>query len=367
MNILYITNHLNIGGITSYVLTLGRGLKSKGHNLYIASSGGELSANFADSGIVYIPIPIRTKKEISPGVFISALKLLKPIRKYKINIIHSNSRTTSVLACLLENLSGVPFISTCHGFFKKRISRRIFPCWGKRVIAVSESVKEHLINDFKVDAKIIDVIHNGIDVEKFKTQNAKGKSELKTELGLWEGPVIGIVARLSDVKGHAYLIKAMREVINEIPQAQLLIVGDGKIKQELVNLTKALGIGKNVIFVPSVDDTIGVLSVMDIFVMPSLKEGLGLSLMEAMAYGLAVIGSDVGGIKTLIQNKENGLLVNPKDTKALAREILDLIRDPQGREKLGENAKIFISRNFSQEKMTGETEAVYLKCIKNEQ
>lgn len=364
MNILYITNHLNIGGITSYVLTLSNGLKKMGHNVYIASGGGELSSKLIDNGIVYIPIPMRTKQEVSPAIFISMLKLLGPIKKYNIDVVHSNSRTTQVLGCLLQKFTGVPHIWTCHGFFKRRFSRKVFPCWGQKIIAISESVKEHLINDFKVEKKKIYVIHNGIDVNRFSGPRTENREPAKKAFGLDNGPVIGIVARLSDVKGHTYLIEAMYAVINKVPQAQLLIVGDGKMRQELINLTKSLGISKSVFFIPSVKDTRDVLSIMDIFVMPSVKEGLGLALMEAMAYGLAVIGSRIGGIRSLIQDGYNGLLINPKDAKDLSKAILELLKDPPRRAILGNNAKSFIGQNFSQEKMAKETERSYLECKK---
>lgn len=335
-----------------------------GHKVYIASSGGELTLKFIDNGITYIPIPIKTKQEVSPKILISMLQLSGVIKKYEIDIVHSNSRTTQVLGCLLERFYGVPHISTCHGFFKKRFFRKVFPCWGKRVIAISEPVKEHLIRDFKVDEKKIVVIHNGIDLNRFSASGIGHRASIKMNLGLDSGPVVGIVARLSDVKGHVYLIEAMRNVIDYVPEAQLLIVGNGKIRQELINLTQSLKIEKNVIFIPSVNDTRDVLSVMDIFVMPSIKEGLGLALMEAMASGLAVIGSDVGGIKTLIQDGHNGLLTSPKDPLALSKVILELLKDSQKRETLGDNAKVFISRNFSQEKMEEETQGVYSECIR---
>jgi len=277
--------------------------------------------------------------------------------------VHSNSRTTQVLGCLLQKYTKVSHISTCHGFFKKRFFRKVFPCWGQRTIAISEQVKEHLINDFKVDANKIDVIHNGIDVDRFREARTENREPAKKKLGLDNGPVIGIVARLSDVKGHTYLIEAIHDIINEVPRAQLLIVGDGKMRQELISLTKSLGISKSVFFIPSVNDTRDVLSIMDVFVMPSVKEGLGLALIEAMAFGLAVIGSDVGGIRSLIQDGYNGLLINPKDTKDLSRAILGLLKDPPKRAILGNNAKSFIGQNFSQEKMAKETERAYLECI----
>jgi len=371
MNILYLTNHLNIGGITSYVLTLGSGLKQRGHNIYVASSGGQLLPQFKDLGIVYLPIPIKTKNEASPKIILSLFKLLNAVKKNNVQIVHSQSRTTQVLGCLLARFSGVKHISTCHGFFKKRFSRKIFPCWGQKVIAISEQVKEHLMNDFGIEEEKIRVSHNGIDVERYATRNTphllrqtgQHATRKRKELGLSDGPAIGIIARLSDVKGHIYLIEAMKIVLNTLPNAQLLIVGEGKMKEELINRVNSLGIQKNIFFIPAVADTRDVLGVMDLFVMPSLKEGLGLALMEAMAQGLAVVGSDVGGIKSLIQDGINGLLVKPADSQDIARAILELLQDTRKRDSLGREAQNFIRKNFSQEKMVTQTEEVYLECL----
>jgi len=364
MNILHIANHLNIGGISSYILTLTVGLKKRGHNIYIASSGGLLVERIKEAGAVYLPIPIKTKKEISPKILASIIKLRRENRRCKFDIIHAHTRTTQVLAASLSKSLGIPYVVTCHGFFRRRILRRVFPCWGNKVIAISQQVKEHLAGDFKVEENKIIVIHNGIDVNRFIVHSSWSKEKRKRELGLTDNPVIGIVARLSDVKGHAHLIKAMRDVLNKFPHAQLLIVGEGKTKDELVKLTNSLGIAKSVFFKPEVFDTREVLSAMDVFVMPSLKEGLGLGLMEAMASGLPVVGSDVGGIKSLINNNNTGLLAHPADSIDLADKISVLLNDETRRSALGAAAQTFILENFSADKMVLETEKVYLECVK---
>jgi len=363
MNILHITNHLDTGGITSYVLTLSRGLKQRGHNIYIASSGGELLTKFEEVGIIYIPIPIKTKKEISPKIIASLCKLSRLIKDNKIDIIHAHSRTTQVLACLLHRLTGATYIFTCHGFFKRRILRRIFPCWPEKVIAISEQVREHLVRDFNLEDNRIAVVHNGIDVDNFRTVDSQQLITNKTKLGLGPGPVIGIIARLSEVKGHRYLIQAMQLVLGQSPQASLLIIGEGKTLKSLTDLASSLGISKSVFFIPQASDTQAALSAMDIFVMPSLQEGLGLALMEAMASGLAVIGSNVGGIKTLIQDGYNGLLVEPADAQGLARAISILLSDRLKRLDLGAHAQDFMRKNFSLSKMVMETEKEYLLCL----
>lgn len=362
MNILHITNQLDVGGITSYVLTLSSGLKKKGHNVFVASSGGELLPKFSERGIVFIPIPINTKSEISPKIFMSLFGLIGLVKRNNIDIVHAHSRTTQVLGCLLGKVRGIPYVSTCHGFFKTRFSRRLLPCWGQKVIAISQQVKTHLVDDFKIEDRRIEVIHNGIDIERF--QGVSQDKRLRGNFGLGDGPVVGIVARLSDVKGHSYLIEAMKPVLEKIPSAQLVIVGEGRMKEELISLAKKLKIEKNVVFMPTVSDTKEVLSAIDVFVMPSLNEGLGLALMEAMSCGLPVVGSNVGGIKSLIQHGINGLLTEPAEVKGLSSAILDLLTDRKKALALGSNAKDFISRNFSQGQMISETERVYLECVK---
>ena len=363
MNILFLANHLNIGGITSYLFTLGRGLKSRGHNIYIACAEGEMLPRFLEEGIIHLSVPLRTKKEISPKIIYSVFKLKGEIRKNGIEIIHSHSRTTQVLGSLLSRATGAHYLSTCHGFFKPRFLRRIFPCWGQQVIAISEQVKGHLIRDFKIDEKLITVIHNGIDIESFQNYAFQNKEKLKRKFGLQGKPVVGIIARLSDVKGHAYLIQAMKMVLEKQPQAQLFIVGEGKEKERLIKLAKGLKIEENVVFHPSVSDTREALSVIDLFVMPSLKEGLGLAIMEAMASGKAVIGSNIGGIKSLIRDDFNGVLVEPANAQALADAISSLLSDEKKLEFFSRNAVNFIRDNFSIGAMIAQTERVYLECI----
>lgn len=361
MNILFIANHLNVGGISSYLFTLAGGLKQRGHNIYLASSGGELAEKFISSGITHISVPLTTKKEASPKIIFSFLKLKRHAKKLNIDLIHSNSRTTQVLGNLLSRALAVPHIFTCHGFFRPKLSRRLFPCWGQAVIAISQEVKEHLIFDFKLDEKRISVINNGIDTAGFGDFTERDK--LRRQLGIDDSPLVGIIARLSDVKGHIYLIRAMQQVVKVNPSSKLLIIGEGKMKGLLVKEADSLGLKDNVLFVPETKGTQGALAAMDVFVMPSLQEGLGLALMEAMAQGLAVIGSRVGGIKTLIRDGVNGLLVEPADAGGLAAAIQRLLGDSFLRRSLGANARQFIIDNFSREKMVDATERVYQRCL----
>lgn len=363
MNILYLTTHINAGGITSYLLSLAKGMVQKGHTVHLASSGGGLSPEFQKLGVNIISIPIRTKSFISPKILISFFILRAYVKRHHIDIIHANNRVTQVLACMLARLCGTPYLSTCHGFFRTRLLRRTFSCWGVRVIAISEPVQGHLIDDFKVKRAQVRLVYSGIDMEMFSEQRATNLLASKQELGLREGFTIGIIARLSDVKGHIYLIQAMQEVVSRFPQAKLLIAGEGRMEKELLALTKALGLLDRVVFLPQVEDVAATLSLLDIFVMPSLNEGLGLGLMEAMAAGVPVIGSAVGGIKDLIRDGYNGLLVEPANVSQLSSAICALLKEEGRRRDMGAHARDFIRQHFSFQKMIDETEGVYRECL----
>lgn len=362
MNVLLITTHLNHGGITSYIKSLAKGLKIKGHNVFIASSGGDCLDLFNKLKIQHFYIPMRTKSEISPKVCISFFKLLPFLKEKKIQIIHSQTRVTQLLGWLLSKFTRISYISTCHGFFKPKFSRKLFGCWGKTVIAISESVKKHLLEDFDVKEDRIRLIYHGIDLNNLQPINHK--SQIREKLGLKRERTIGIIARLSEVKGQRELIYAFKLVREEYPHIQLLIVGEGKIKPQLLDLVSELKIKEDVLFLPPTSDTSEILGAFDVFCSPSLKEGLGLSLMEAMGYGIPAIASKTGGITDLIKDGETGLLVEIQDIKGLALAILRLLRDRRLAEDIRRNAKEFIRENFSSEKMVTQTIEVYKECLR---
>jgi len=363
MNILIITTHLNRGGIASYVLSLAKGLKKKNHNVIVASSGGELVPALKNERIAHVDIDIATKSDLSPKILFSLKKLSRIIKENKIEIIHSQTRVTQVLSFWIQKFFGVPYISTCHGFFKARLHRKIFPCWGNKVIAISQAVQRHLSDDLGVKYENIALIYNGLDMNNFPQYSNEQTADYKRKIGLGDGPVIGNIARLSSVKGQDYLIEAMKVVVGKFPLAQLLFVGDGKIKKNLIKQSQSLNLEKNIFFIPSVDKTSLVLAVMDIFVMSSLAEGLGLSIMEAQAMGLPVIATFVGGIPELIEDNKTGILIPPQDSEILANAITSLLENKLRARQLGENARKSVREKFSISKMVDETEKLYQSVI----
>ncbi len=363
MNILLITTHLNAGGITSYLLILTRGLIREGHSVTIASSGGELEDAFRNEGITLIKLDINTKSELSPRLWKALPKVMRLIKNEGIDIIHSHTRVSQVLGCVAGKLSGRPYIATCHGFFKPRWGRRLLRCWGDRTIAISKAVKEHLISDFKVRPERIAEILTGIELEKFRTVSQQQRIEKRQSFGIKADLLIGMIARLSDVKGQDVIIKAMPEVIKEHPGVKLALIGEGKMEGELRSLVNELKLNGNVMFYPTVGQTVELLHMMDIVVSPSRMEGLGISVMEAQACGVPVVASKVGGLVSLIENEMTGILVEPEDPHQMAQALKRLIIDQNLRSSIGIAARKKAEVQYGAAGMTGKIISLYKELI----
>ncbi len=360
MNILILTTHVNTGGITSYILTLGHSLVKSGHKVWVGSSGGDCVLRLEAAGIQHVKLDIRTKSEVHPKLLLSLPALVKLVQKEKIDIIHAQTRVTQVMGHWLGWITDVKMVTTCHGFFKPRWFRKTFPCWGSAVIAISNPVAQHLNVDFGVSQHQIYLIPNGIDLECFVLTNEERRRAARQGLDIKGGvPTIGIIARLSDVKGIDILIKAMPFILNKIPSAQLMIVGQGPEESNLKKLTQDLILSSKIHFINTTGQTQDILPAFDVFVMPSLMEGLGLSVMEAQACGIPVVASRVGGLFDLIEDGENGHLVEPKDPLGLAQRIVEVLRHPDHAAMLAGRARSNIEKYFSAQLMAGKTLEVY--------
>lgn len=364
MNILHITTHLDKGGIVSYVSSLAIAFQKRGHTVAVASCGGHNEALLTQQGIGVVSIPIRTKSQISPRLLFSYFRLKKYLKENPVDIIHAHTRVTQVLAAFLSKKNSIPFVTTCHGFFKPRWHRKLFPCWGDGVIAISSPVQQHLIADFGVDEKNISLIHSGVDIERLKAVASEEKAALKKEIGIGQYRyIVGSAGRFSTVKGLEYLIRAIPHVIKEEQSIRFLFVGYGKDESRLREIARRLSLENIVFFYRPKRDIACYLDAMDIFVAPSLQEGLGLSILEAQAKQIPVIASDVGGIPDIIDHRVTGLLVKPKDPSALAAAIVRLLREAQLREYLRQNAFHRVSQEFSLGQMVDKTEQLYQTLV----
>ena len=364
MKILLLTTHLDFGGISIYCISLAKALKDRGHDVRIASGGGVLLSELNNYGIQHIQLNIRTKSELSPLLWKSRIRLMETFKEWRPDVMHAQTRVTQVLAWMVYKKTRIPYMSTCHGFFRPHYGRKIFGFWGKKVIAISDAVREHLVNDLKVKKEKVYLINNGIDIKKFDTiVTEKEKKAYKSRIGIKTGPVVGIIARLSPVKGHKYLLMAGKELLKQFPNLEILIIGDGPSKKELVDAVMAYGLGKCTYIEESTIDTRVPLSVMDVFVLPSIQEGLGLSVLEAMAAGVPVVGSNVGGVYSLIKDGQTGFLVPSKDPAALASAIARLLSDKKSALSMASAAREMVKEKFSLEGMAEKVELVYKEAV----
>lgn len=363
MRILLLTSHLNIGGIGVYTVTLANNLLKRGHIVYLASSGGTLDVELS-SDIKRIRVPLNTKSAISPKVFLAVFKLRKFIRDENIQVLHAQTRVAQFAAHLVSWLTSIPYVVTWHGFYRPHFFRRVFPCWGERTIAISRTVFHHLVDVFRRDENRVRLIFNGIDTSKFNNDYSEEEKEaIKRKYGLGKGPIIGIISRLAPEKGHIYLIEGVKELLAKIPDAKLLIVGNGRLEIELKKKVHQFGIDNAVHFFNETLNTKEFLGIMDIFTRPSIEEGFGLGVVEAMLMGLPIVSTDVGGFKSVLNHGRVGILVPPKDSMALKDAFVRILTDSVLAKKFGETAREYAFENFSADRMAQQVEGVYEEVL----
>jgi glycosyltransferase involved in cell wall biosynthesis len=363
MNILLITSHLKIGGIPVYTVTLADYLCRKGHKVFLASGGGELKGGLP-SGVVHIDVPLDTKSVLSPKIWIAALKLRSVIRKERIDIIHAQTRVAHFTAHILSKMTGIPYVVTWHGFYRPHFFRKFLPCWGDRTIAISEAVAKDLREAFGRDNTKIRVVLNGIDRDRFRTEDHETKiREIRARYGLKDAPTVGIVSRLAPEKGHMVLLEAFGRLLKDIPAAQLIIIGDGRIRGGLERRARQLGIERSVFFFGQMLNVAEFLAIMDVFVRPSITEGFGLGVVEAMMMRRPVVASDLSEFRQILDDGKAGLLVRRGDSASLKDALLKLLRDPAFAKALGNAGREYAIRNFSAERVASDIEGIYKEAL----
>jgi len=313
MKILIITKHLNLGGITRHILDLTSGLTSRGISVYIASTGGVLLKEIEAAGAKHIFIPLKTKSILSAEIFKSLRVLKNYFKKEELDLIHTHTRTASVLGYWLSKKLNIPQISTVHGIYKNRLSRKLFPFVGRKAIAVSDQTTHRLTSWLKIPAIKINTIYNGVDCKNFSSYS-QTKEQAREQLGLPEKSfILGNISRLEKIKGQELLIEGLNVLRPKMPELRLLLVGEGSYKRELEAKISSYGLSDHAIFISGVKDIRPALRCMDIFCFTPREEPFGLVLLEAMAMEIAIIASSVSQITQILNNGDCGILIPPLD------------------------------------------------------
>jgi glycosyltransferase involved in cell wall biosynthesis len=234
-----------------------------------------------------------------------------------------------------------------------------------RLIAVSSAIVTKILDEKRSGAPI-SLIRNGVDLVRYAHQEPC--CTLREEYGMApDSPIVGVVARLEPEKGHATLLEAWGAVIEAVPAAWLLVIGEGARRDALEAQARELGIQHRVVFTGRRDDVPAVTAALDVAVLPSYREALGLSILEAMALSRPVVASNVGGIPEMIEDGVTGLLVPPHDPGALAEAIVRLLQDHQLADMLGRAGHDLVHEQFCIERMMAAIEEIYATAAEGRQ
>jgi len=376
----YTKRYHHDGGINvAYNLALN--MAKRGHEINVFTT----SIDFRDTIERYDNITIYrygTNFRIASGNFSFNL-FLKPIR-HKVDILHTHvGNPIADLAgyAYVKRNKNIPFIITYHGdgqegigsfirntsvfFYNKYLLDKVL---SRADIIISPS--EYYIDESRFLGEYRDkivAIPNGINVEDFNIPLSK--EECRRKLGLpLDKDIILFVGSLTPYKGPEVLVKAMQKIAKEVPDTELVFVGSGKMRDELGKLAEKIGIKNNLKFTGFVKERLKPLyyKAADIFVLPSIMstESFGIVNLEAMACGVPIVASEIGGVPDVVKDGENGLLVPPRDPNALADAIIYLLENEDVRRKMGERGKEMV-RDYTWERIAEKTEKVYEAVLKN--
>lgn len=338
IKLLYIITSLGLGGAEKLLLYYLKNLDKGKYSLYVCCFREKPDDLIPEMSEFAQIINLKVKNKFNPIIIVSILKLIREISP---DIIHTHLFQPRIYATIAHIFSKRPVLITQKHSIVNPKKHHIFilfemiSIWmNDKVIAISESVKKSLKKYELISENKIFVLPNCIDYKKFNNKTEREIIQNKKEI------VIGTVGRLEIEKGTKYLLLAMKIILTSFPNARLEIIGDGSQYKELKEFSKKLGISNSVIFFGKFADVIPFYNKMDIFVLPSILEGFGIVLLEAMAAEVPVIATDVDGIKEVVIDGECGILVPPKNPEAIANSVTRLIENPQLTNKIVEKGLI---------------------------
>ena len=351
-------------GGQNQVLVTVLGLRALGHRTaLVAHPSGELRRR-AEEGLDFFPLAPRTEMDLAAAWRLS--RLLKELRP---DVVHAHDPHGVAMAAIALSMSTLPtrprLIASRRVDFHLRgsaLSRwkyRQVDCF----ICASEAIRTMLVGDGVAKRRTV-TVHEGIDLARVK---AAPPAELHQELWLpHDAPIVGNVAALVPHKGQKYLIDAVARLLRDEPDTRVVIAGEGELQAALVQQIRHHHLEKHVILAGFRPDILSLHKAFDVFVLSSVTEGLGTSLLDAMACARPVVATSVGGIPEVVVDGETGFLVPPRDPEALAAAIGRLISDRGLREKMGAAGLERVQNTFSAEHMVRNTLRVYERVVRSD-
>lgn len=362
IKIAQVITRLDKGGAPEIVLYITRGLDPVRFETTLISGltqDAQASPEEINKwGIEYVNIPFLRRQINLIFDVVAFFRLCALFRRKRFDIVHTHTSKAGALGRLAARCAGVPvIIHTPHGhvfygYFRPLMNwllvwvEKFLTYFCDMITTLTDHEKSDLIRYGIAKEDKLAVIYNGVELDKFY-QNTVDIAQKKRELHLsLDGPVICSVSRLEPVKGLFYFLAAARLVCDFRQDSQFLIVGDGSLRQELEKAAKGLGLSKNVIFTGLRQDIPEILKIVDMIVLTSLNEGMGISLLEAQASAKPVVATRVGGVPEAVLEGVTGILVPPADPGALASAIKSLIEDRSKAIEMGEAARKWAASKF---------------------
>ena len=292
-------------------------------------------------------------------------RLLETVETHEIDVIHAHEFYMSTIGTLVSWATGVPLVVTIHGksYYpdkrRRRAACRLMAAGAAALVTVSEDLCRFFCHTTGTPLDRVRVIYNGIDLRGGSAARCRNP-ELLDSAGIpREAKIVGCVGNLYPVKGHLDLIRATQTIVKQRPTTHVVILGRGALHDVLVAEAQALGIRDRIHLLGYRDDVKEWLSAMDVFTMPSLSEGLPLSLLEAMAAGVPPVVTEVGGMPEVVQDGETGFIIPARNVAALADRLAYLLGNPPLAAKMGVAARDRILDQFTVDRMAAEYRAVY--------
>lgn len=301
--------------------------------------------------------------------------LSKHLKNRSIDVLHLHNPTAFFYGALAGKLAHIPcIVYTEHGRdfsmgWKVKLIHRWIARMVNKIVVVAEHGRRVLCDDEGVDREKVELIYNGIDGRRFDKRNYAGKAkQLRDALGLsCDTKVVGVVGRLAKIKNHAVLLRAMAQVIKEQDDIVLLLAGDGPLRAEIESMISEYELNGFVRILGTRTDIPELLSIMDLFVLPSFSEGLSLTLIEACAAGIPIIATRVGGNEEVVVHEFNGLTVPSDDPVAMENSICQVLGNTSMARQMGANARKRYEGTFTIESMVKKYEQLYLSCFQQQQ
>jgi len=367
--ILHLVEDLKIGGLERVLASIVLSLDESKYEVHVwcLVGGGDIAGELKEKGI-----PVRIMGKRSYYNLSNILLLAYLFRRENFHIIHTHGYFASTFGRLAAILAGVPVMvthvhSTYYEYGKRNLMiERFLSFFTDNVICVSKAVQRFVVEKEGIRESRTSVIYNGISFPWNGLSSEDRKAKRASVSVSSQDVVIIEVASLTANKGHQFLLNAFQQIYKKNPTIKLIIVGDGPLQSTIQEEAKKLGMESAVIFTGQRKDVYELLAISDIFVLPSMiREGLSIAMIEAMAMGLPVIGSNVGGIPESIEDRVNGFLLPPGDTDKLASAIDTLVTDQDLREGMGKQGRRIFEERFTLTRMIKQIEVLYDHLLKN--